>query len=144
MVTKNGYRVRALITVFVVAIIVALAVYFFKGRHSASFRHSPADTVKTLVIYSKDKLPVHDIAFRVDKDSFMFVGIDSATFKKKWTRAHDYYIPVPDTIRDATGHPKKDSTGKYQMGTFYYPVVSQIIWADMGLNLDSLVKVKSK
>lgn len=104
------------------------------GNHS----FQKTDTVKTVLIYQFGKEIKYDVGFRVTRDSLMPDKKDS--LKNSWQRVASYYIPVYDTARDNNGKPRKDSLGKFIPVTYYVNTPREKVYADMGVNIDSLLK----
>jgi len=108
------------------------------GNKEVAFKRSPPDTIMTLLVYKNNGIK-WDLGYRLRKDSFMFVGIDSLTQKKGWARYSEYFVPLIDSLRDKDGKVLIDSVSqKPKVQLRYYPCPINLILADLNKNLDSL------
>lgn len=94
------------------------------STNTETFKHSPADTSKTLALYHIGQQAKVDLVFRIAKDTFMFSAVDSLTTKKQWTRDTTYFVPIIDSAR----------------GLLFVPYPKEFILIDGGKNVDSLMK----
>ena len=104
---------------------------------------SKPDTIRTLLMYeSSEKDVKYGIGFRITKDTFSFVSVDSTTQKKSWIKHVSYYIPFMDSTRDKqTGRPILDSIGRPTMVTWWIDWPKSKIIIDAGKSVDSIQKV---
>lgn len=123
--------------------IVLVILFSCKSNSGKSFRPSPPDTSRAFIVYLPKGVGgeiASAWAWRVRKDTFAFVDLDTLTKKKRWTRNTDYYVIIVDTLRNRqTGQYVLDSTGNKQVGPVqvYYP--PQFILFDTNKNIDSML-----
>ncbi len=75
---------------------------------------------------------------RIDKDSFFEVQVDTLTKKKKWSRWHDWKIPMVDTVKGVDGKPLKDSLGRFRFEENWYLLKNPTIIRDFNVDVDSI------
>lgn len=124
-----------------ILIVIVFSLAVFSCNDHAAFKASPPDTLRTLGVYFNPltKMKEYGIIFNVEKDSFMFVDVDTLTKKKKWTRNPFYYVPVFDTMRGSDGKPLLDSLTKNpRLERRYVGVLNDIVLWDSRFDLDSL------
>lgn len=135
------WKKRTYMALLIAFILVVLAIGCGGG---ASFRHSPPDTITTIVVYGAEGSYRYGEVRRISIDSFMFADVDSSTMKKKWTRHRIHELPFPDTIKEK-GVVVMDSTGKKpKMGVRWVMIYPQFVVRDMNMNIDSLIKANKK
>lgn len=73
---------------------------------SDEFKHTPADTTKTLALYrlgAKGDEAKVELVYKIRKDSLMWITVDqdsnTVNNKKKWGRAVLYFVPVIDSAK---------------------------------------------
>lgn len=99
---------------------------------NSGFKHSPADTTKTLALYRSgakgDEAKV-ELVYKIRKDSLMWVTVDqdsnTVNNKKKWARAVLYFVPVLDTAKKLV----------------FVPYPKEGILIDGEKNVDSIFKI---
>lgn len=115
----------------VLFLIVSTALMIACNRYSG-FKHSPADTTKTLALYRSgakgDEAKV-ELVYKIRKDSLMWVNVDhdstTITDKRKWARATLYFVPVLDTAKKLV----------------FVPYPKEGILIDGEKNVDSIFKI---
>lgn len=141
---KTNSTTKVATYILIGSFFILLCGYFACGcnskEKSVSFKHSPSDTIMTILVYKNNGIK-WDMGYRICKDSFMFFGVDSVTQKKNWVRSSEYFIPLVDSLRDGSGKVIIDSaSGKAKTRIMYYPCPSNLILADLNVSLDSLSK----
>lgn len=134
---KPRSSITRTLTIIVAIGLIAVGVFYVHGCKGTTGYHIKSDTTKTVGLYMPDpttELLQASILFKVTRDTFLIVGIDTIgdnlKARREWRHDTIYWYPKLTPIKDTAGHEKKDTAGHTLNQVMYYPISPRLVVKD--------------
>lgn len=113
-------------------ILFATVFIFFTTNKSGKPILKHSDTAQVLIMYATKTAFVHDLGYRIIKDTIGYSKVDDQTLKLQPIKDTLYYVFKADTVKDSRGYIVMDSLHKPKLMSNWYLWDKNLIILDGG------------